>query len=83
MSIIKKKLTDEELQQVKSIKSEYTNLALSLGEIELQKINIEENRKQLVNTYIQLVEKETSIAKTLSEKYGNGTIDIETGEVNS
>jgi uncharacterized membrane protein len=82
MSLIKKKLTEEELQQVKTIKSEYTNLALTLGELELQKIDIEENKKQLISTYAQLIEKETSIAKTLTEKYGDGTINMETGEVN-
>lgn len=83
MSLIKKKLTEEELQQVKTVKSEYNNLAFSLGELELQKINIEENKKQLINVYSQLVEKETSIAKTLTEKYGDGTINIETGEIDS
>lgn len=82
MSLIKKKLTEEELQQVKTIKSEYSSLAFSLGELELQKINIEESKKQLINIYSQLVEKETSIAKTLTEKYGDGTINVETGEVN-
>lgn len=83
MSLIKKKLTDEELQQVKNIKSQYANLALSLGEIELQKNNLEKEKQNLLNIQIQLAEEEISLAKTLTEKYGNGTIDIETGEVNS
>ena len=74
MGIISKKLTEEELQQVKDIKQQYASLALALGEIELQKF-------QLLNAQSQLYEKETKIAKQLTEKYGEGNINIETGEI--
>jgi septal ring factor EnvC (AmiA/AmiB activator) len=74
MSLIKKKLTEEELQQIKDIKQQYTNLSLSLGEIELQKF-------QLLNTQSQLFENETKLVKQLTEKYGEGTINIQTGEI--
>ena len=76
-----KKLTEEELQQIKAIKQEYTNLALSLGELELQKSNIEKERKQLLEIQTQLFEKESNLAKSLTEKYGNGSINLETGEI--
>jgi hypothetical protein len=81
MSLIKKKLTEEELQQVKEIKQQYTNLALSLGELELQKINLERDKEQLLEIQEQLSMKEMSLVKTLNEKYGNGSINIETGEI--
>jgi hypothetical protein len=81
MSLIKKKLTEEELQQVKEIKQQYTNLALSLGELELQKINLERDKEQLLEIQEQLSIKEMSLVKTLNEKYGNGSINIETGEI--
>jgi septal ring factor EnvC (AmiA/AmiB activator) len=77
-----KKLTPEELDSVKAIKNEYTNLAVSLGELELQKANIAKEKQRLLDTQSQLIEKENEIAKTLSDKYGNGTINLETGEIN-
>lgn len=77
-----KKLTPEELDSVKAIKNEYTNLAVSLGELELQKSNIAKEKQRLLDTQSQLIEKENEIAKTLSDKYGNGTINLETGEIN-
>ena len=74
MGIVAKKLTSEELQTVKNIKQEYTNLAFALGELEIQKV-------MLLDTQRDLIAKEKQLAKQLQEKYGVGTIDLETGEV--
>jgi hypothetical protein len=74
MGIVAKKLTSEELQVVKDIKQDYTNLAFALGELEIQKV-------MLLDTQKELAVKEKQIAKQLQEKYGEGTIDLETGEV--
>jgi hypothetical protein len=76
-----KKLTEEEVQQIKEIKQEYTSLALSLGELELQKSNIDKEKVRLLNYQEQLSIKETELAQKLTEKYGNGSINIETGEI--
>jgi len=81
MSIIKKSLTEEELQSVKNIKREYTNLALALGELELQKSNIEKEKLRFLDIQSQLIEKETDLVKILQDKYGTGSINIETGEI--
>jgi len=75
MGIINKKLTAEELQAVKNIRQDYTNLALSVGELELQKFNLLEKYQT------EILNRETQLAKQLQEKYGDGTIDLETGEV--
>ena len=74
MGIVAKKLTSEELQTVKNIKQEYTNLAFALGELEIQKV-------MLLDTQRDLIAKEKQLAKQLQEKYGEGTIDLEIGEV--
>jgi hypothetical protein len=74
MGIVAKKLTSDELQIVKDLKQEYTNLAFTLGELEIQKV-------MLLDTQKELASKEKQIAKQLQEKYGEGTIDLETGEV--
>jgi hypothetical protein len=76
-----KKLTAEELQQVRILKQEYTNLSINLGELILQKANIEEDIKSLLESRKFIYEKEQKIAKDLQEKYGQGSINIDTGEV--
>jgi len=75
MSVITKKLTPEELQSVKNIRQDYSNLALAIGELELQKFNLLEKYQK------EIAEREKQLAKQLQEKYGEGTIDLETGEV--
>jgi len=76
-----KKLTPEELESVRTIKQEYSNLSFSLGELELQKNNIEKEKQDLLNQHNKLVEKEVAVAKSLTEKYGTGSINIDTGEI--
>jgi len=76
-----KKLTTEELESIKSIKNEYTKLALALGELELQTANIAKEKQRLLDIQSEMVEKEIELSKTLTDKYGSGTIDIETGEI--
>jgi hypothetical protein len=78
-----KQLTAEELQQVRVLKQEYTNLSLSIGELVLQKANIEEDIKLALESRKNIYEKESALAKQLQEKYGEGTINIDTGEVKS
>ncbi len=70
-----KKLTDEELQLVKNIKAEYTELAMSLGELEIEKSRLLELRKDL---YVR----EGNLAQQLQDKYGQGSINLDTGEIN-
>jgi hypothetical protein len=76
MGIVAKKLTVDELQTVKNIKQEYTNLAYALGELEIQKAILLDTQKDIAN-------REKQIAKQLQEKYGQGAIDLDTGEIKS
>jgi hypothetical protein len=67
-------LTQEELQQIKDIREQYNNVVTALGELELQKQNV-------LARYNNVLNQEQTLAKTLSEKYGDGVIDINTGEI--
>jgi predicted nuclease with TOPRIM domain len=71
-----KKLTTEELDEIKKIKASYNDLAISLGELEIEKSRLLEYRKNLSDA-------ELVLAKKLQDKYGEGSINLETGEVNS
>jgi phage host-nuclease inhibitor protein Gam len=76
-----KQLTTEELEAVKSIKQEYSNLIIALGEIELSISNLNKDKQYYLEINKQLSEKEAELVKTLNEKYGTGTINIETGVI--
>jgi len=76
-----KKLTEDELSSIKNIKQEYSDLAISLGELELQISSFNHEKNRLLELHKQLLEKETELAQKLQDKYGQGSINLETGEI--
>ena len=74
------KLTDTELQLVQLIKRDALEVAFTLGELSYQKMTIdlliEEEKKKVKD----IKEREAKILDELKEKYGNVSINIETGE---
>jgi hypothetical protein len=67
------KLSEQELQQLKELQTKGNELIFSLGQIEAQKASVF-SQLQEVQT------KNNKIGKELNEKYGDGNIDLETGE---
>ena len=74
------KFTEEELTSLKTIQSKIQEATLKCGQLYLSKIRLEEQEKFLKNQLKELEQEETAIAQQLTEKYGKGTIDIESGE---
>jgi di/tripeptidase len=76
----KKVLTSEEIQELKELKQGFFNLTSNLGNIEIQIMNLNLKKEQLKLNLIQLQEQEQVLANQLEEKYGKGSISLETGE---
>ena len=83
----KTKLTTEEIQEMSEIQQGYQQIQSTIGGIHLRKYQmfqqIEDAEKQLVElevNFSQNREKEVSLLRNLEEKYGQGTLDIATGE---
>ena len=75
-----KKLTEEEIKTLQEIQQSNQALVNELGSLEVTKIQIENRYDELVEYYNKLKVKETSFGKELSEKYGDGNIDLSKGE---
>jgi hypothetical protein len=73
------KLTEQELQQIKDIQQQQETLIGNFGQLEYQIQLLELQKEKLVEQLESTRNKETEIANQLSEKYGNGTINIEEG----
>lgn len=69
-----KQLTPEELQQVKSLQEQSQQVTIQLGTLEIKKMQLKDQIKNLQ-------QQEEQLAKSLSDKYGNGTLDIDTGKL--
>ena len=71
--------TEEELKQLRNLKSDLNQTAISFGQIAISKIKLEEAENTLKIQLDNIEKKESSHAKTLSDKYGRGSIDLESG----
>ena len=76
----KQVLTQEEIQKVTNLRQQFNELVNVIGNIEVQIIDLQLKKENLKSSFQQLQEQELTVAKELEEKYGQGTISIETGE---
>ena len=74
------KITDEELKQIGELKQQTTQIVYSLGELQYQRLSIEVAEEDLKTVLKETKLKESNLLKELKEKYGNVSINIETGE---
>lgn len=76
----KKVLTQEEVNKLKELKQEFQDLTDVAGKVEIQIMNLELQKQTIKANLQQIQQKELVLAKELEEKYGNGTISLESGE---
>ena len=76
-------ITPEELTQVQSLQSRRDQLTIDFGYIEFQIQELELKKESLVDALTQLKNEEIQIGKEISEKYGEGSINITKGEFTS
>lgn len=68
------KLSQEELQNIKLNQQRSNEIIFALGEIALQK-------EGLIEQYKNVISEQNELGKSLTEKYGDGKIDLNTGEL--
>ena len=76
-----KQLTQEELQEFKKFRQEANRLAAILGEIHYQRTLIDLELDNIRQAIKGNVETQQGFMKTLGDKYGDGSINVETGEI--
>ena len=83
-----KQLTPEELSNVKELALSLNNITSKFGQLKVEKLNLltqitalEELENALEKDYFELKDKEYTLSKELSEKYGEGTLNLETGTI--
>jgi len=74
------KLTKEELTTIDNLKKNKDNFLAELGQIKYNEILLDERNDKALDFLEKLKEQELLIMKSLEDKYGKGTINVETGE---
>ena len=72
-------LSQEELENIKQLQTTQQNLINNFGQVEYQLQVLETQKDKLIEFLTQLREEEVNLGKSLTEKYGNGSIDLESG----
>ena len=75
------KLTDQELQEFQAYRQEASKIAVSLGEIHYQRTFLDLELDKLKAAVQVNASAQQAYLKELGEKYGDGSINVETGEI--
>lgn len=83
-----KKVTDEEFQEIQTLRDSLFTILASIGELHLGKVllqkQIDDITKQIQEqerTFEEFQQKERVLFEKLQQTYGTGSIDMETGEI--
>jgi len=74
------KFTEEEVNSLQEIQKEMDQIIIRFGQIAINREALDSQEVILKEQLTQLKVKEQNLAKTLSDKYGKGTFDLETNE---
>lgn len=73
-------LNKEEITQLSSLQEQQNDFVIQLGQTEYQ-INILEKQKKTIKQQIETFEEsQVQLAKQLEDKYGQGSVNLESGE---
>tara|TARA_Y100001963_G_C6513512_1_gene323208 strand:- start:233 stop:538 length:306 start_codon:yes stop_codon:yes gene_type:complete len=74
------KFSEEEIKQLQSLQNSYQQITFSMGQISLSKVSLDNREKAVLQALDNVRKEEAELAKSLTEKYGKGTLNIESGE---
>jgi len=80
------KFTEEELKQVQEIQNEYSSIQNTFGQLKMAKLRLEEQMDNLnknehdnLKKLSEISDKEKKFLDEITKKYGQGTLNPETG----
>ena len=73
------KFTEEELKQVQNIQASYSNVQTKFGQLKLTQIRLDEQEVELEEALKSIQSEEKKFLDGITSKYGQGTLNPETG----
>ena len=77
------KVTQEELQGIQDAERQIQDVTYKLGDLQLVKLNVEKNEESLKEKFQSIIDQRNVLVSELKEKYGDVSIDKNTGEIQS
>ena len=73
-------ITEEEKARFENLRKTEEQIIIGLGQIEYQIQSLELNKEDYITQLSQLKQDQTQIGQELTEKYGDGNVNLDTGE---
>tara|TARA_R110000772_G_scaffold72531_1_gene158314 strand:- start:903 stop:1154 length:252 start_codon:yes stop_codon:yes gene_type:complete len=73
-------LTEEEKKEIIDIQNQDNEYMVQLGQIEYQMQSLISQKDTIIKNLKQFEQRKTKFAQQLQDNYGEGSIDVETGE---
>ena len=73
------KLTDKEMETITKARSGFDEITVKFGQVEVEIANLSNTKEMLVKQLLALKQQEQQIVKDITDKYGDGELDINTG----
>lgn len=80
MVMEKIKLTPEEMEQINMIQNKNREIMFKFGQIEVSLIQLQKAKTEVSEELDKNIEEERQLAEQFRTRYGNGDINLETGE---
>ena len=81
------KFTDDEMASLQELQNTYASISTQFGQLKVSKMNLmrqldslEQSEETLENAWEDTRKKEAELVQSLTEKYGPGSLNPETGE---
>ena len=74
------KFTEDELKSLQTLQGTYNQITMAMGQLSLSRLSLDAQEESLKTTLAETRTKENDLAKELTEKYGKGSLNIDSGE---
>ena len=76
------KVDEQELKTINELVKNHNNLLLRLGDIDFKTNKLKQQRKNIIKSIDKILQQRDDIIQKMTEKYGPGSLNIDTGEFN-
>jgi len=73
-------ITEEEKARFETLRTSEEQIIIGLGQLEYQIQSLELDKENYISKLSQLRQDQSTLGKELTEKYGDGNVDLTTGE---
>ena len=73
-------IKEEYLTNIRELRHNFKAIVVSLGQISIEKANLENDEKLLHQEYIKFGAEERELLSKIETEYGQGDLDINTGD---